>query len=183
MPSINNLPEQVKLGKPKCCVFCHFTIVQIHSHYERKGTHSRVFENQSTPIRVTCWRCQNPNCRRIFAVLPQGTLPYCRFRSEDLFSIASQFQKGKSAYSVWKSWSASCLSLKVFVRLRTLIQRINIFITAWVREMEQSSDGSLKSLCQTILSKVSWSAFTTRWYHTLYPLCLWPKVNPHNSAP
>ncbi|MFC1586517.1 hypothetical protein ACFL5V_13295 [Fibrobacterota bacterium] len=183
MPSTNNLPEQGNLGKPKCCVFCHFTILQIHSHYERKGTHSRTFENQHDPITVTCWRCQNPNCRRIFSVLPPGTLPYCRFRSEDVISIASQFQEGKSAYAVWKSWASSRLGLKVFVRLRVLILRVLLFITAWAREIEQSIHGSLKSLCQSIINRVSWTIFTTRLYHALYPRRLWPEANPHNSAP
>lgn len=183
MPSSNNLPELGNLGKPQCCVFCHFTVLWVHSHYERKGTHLKPFENRLVPISVTCWRCQNPKCKRIFSVLPQGTLPYCRFRSEDVISIARQFQEGKSAYSVWKSWSSSRLGLKVFVRLRTLIRRVMFFITAWAREMEISVTGSLKLLCQSILSRESWTTFTNRWYLALYPQRLWPEANPHNLAP
>ena len=183
MPSTNNLPEQGHLGKPKCCIFCHFTILQIHSYYERKGTHSKIFENQHVPVTVACWRCKNPGCKRIFSVLPPGTLPYCRFTSEDVFSIAGEFNEGKSAYAVWKSWASSRLGLKVFVRLRVLIRRVMFFVTVWAREMVLSATGSLNQLCQSILSRVSWTTFTTSWYHALYPRRLWPECNPHNSAP
>ena len=183
MPSSINLPERKRLGKPKCCIFCHFTILWVQAYYTRKGTHSKTFEKQPDSVLVTCWRCKNPGCKRIFSVLPPGTLPYCRFKLEDVLSIARQFRKGKSAYAVWKSWPGSRLGLNVFVRLRALIRRVMLFMTAWAREMEQAVSGSLKNLCQTILIKVSWLAFTTRWYHALYPNRLWPRQNPHNSAP
>jgi|SRR5210317_438058 len=183
MPSTNNLPERKRLGKPKCCIFCHFTILWVQAYYTRKGTHSKTFEPQPDSVLVTCWRCKNPRCKRIFSVLPPGTLPYCRFKSEDVISIARQFQEGRSAYAVWKSWQAARLSLKVFVRLRVFIRRVMHFVTTWVRELNRPVSGSLKRLCQIILLKVSWSTFTTRWYHALYPRRLWPEATPHNSVP
>jgi hypothetical protein len=181
------IPEKSACGKKRhsnpACPFCAWTVVWKHFTYKRYGTHVKELKTPPDYELVQRCLCKNPACGRTFNVLPPDTLPYCRFKFGDFLLSARRFKEGASAYSIWKSWPDKSVSLKVFIRLRTLIKRVQVFIAAWARELELSTSGFLDDLCRSILIMVSWFTFTTRWYHAIYPRKLWPILNPQNLAP
>ena len=161
------------------CPFCNYFIVWKHAKYIRTGTHSKILKNPPDEKRVQRCKCQRPGCGKTFGALPSDTLPYCRFEFKDFLSIYVKTRQGMSAYAIHKACQLQQVSLAAIKRLLVLIRRVMTFVTSWLREIDEPVNEDLKTMCIFLLKSRSWFKFTSRWYHAIYPVRLWPEVNPH----
>lgn len=177
MPSVNNLSDNTNTGNPDfhpdCCIFCFFSHCWKHGTYIRKGSHSRNLKVPPEEKVIPRYLCKRSSCGRTFSVLPQYTLPYCRFDFEDLLFIHAQYSSGMRAYSIWKTCQLQQVCLSAIKRLLILIRRAMVFIQNWCRETDNPVTNNLKSMYFALLNNHSWFEFTSRWYHALYPRRLW----------
>jgi hypothetical protein len=162
------------------CPFCNYFIVWKHASYIRTGTYSKILKNPPDEKKVQRCKCQRPGCGMTFGVLPSETLPYCRFDFNDFLYIHSQCCQGMSAYAIHKACQLQQVSLAAIKRLLVLFKRVMRFIKNWCSEIDEPVTENLNAMCLSLLGKRSWFAFTSRWYHALYPARLWPGENPHN---
>ena len=158
---------------PNSCVFCAFDRIWKHGTYSRTATYAKEFKNPPEEKVVQRYLCQNPACKRTFGQLPEDILPYCRFPFDEFISLSKKAVSGKGTYSIWKSCRLLFVSLAAIKRLLTLFKRVLSFIQNWCRELDIPIIPELNILCTRLLTKHTWFAFSTRWYHALYPKRLW----------
>ena len=162
------------------CPFCDYIIVWKHARYIRTGTHSKILKIPPEERTVQRYLCKSPDCGRTFPVLPENTLPYCRFDFKDFLCIHALYQKGMSTYSLWKSCHLAGVSINVIVRLLKLFKKVLALVQSLFRELNGEVNEDLASMSHFLIKKYTWFGFTSRWYHALYPARLWENQNPHN---
>jgi len=162
------------------CPFCDYVIVWKHTRYIRTGSHSKTLKIPPESKIVQRYLCKRPGCGRTFPVLPEDTLPYCRFGFNDFLSIYAQYLKGLNAYTIWKACQLIGVSLRTIVRLLSLFKKVLPLVQKLFQELDGKVSKDLDSMGQFLVKKFSWFGFTSRWYHALYPLRLWENQNPHN---
>lgn len=179
MPSGINVSDHSIIGnpdfRPTTCIFCSFILCWKHGSYVRKGTYYEELKIPPEEEKIQRYLCKRAGCGRTFSVLPSDTLPYCRFKFRDFLCIHDQYQKGATAYSIWKSCRLQQVCLSAVKCLCTLIRKVMLFVQNWCREIDEPVSNDLKSMCFTLLERNSWFGFTSRWYHAFYPNRLWQK--------
>jgi hypothetical protein len=178
----NKIPTNSLGSKENCvcptCSYCGFPRCWKHGKYGRKWFHQLGAELSQEPVAVQRYLCQHPSCERTFSVLPENVLPYCRFFMSDLLSIVQDRTEGKSSY--WIAKYRRGLSLRVILRTVSLIRKVTPLLECICREVTGSVGSGFQALVKTILVKFSWSDFTRRWFHGLYPCRAGNIFNPHN---
>ena len=177
---VTNAPDCKKYLQRPNCPFCDYSIVWKHARYRRTGTHSKILKTPPVSKVVQRCLCKSPGCGRTFSVLPEDTLPYCRFGFNDFLTIYVQYQKGLNAYSIWKTCSLIGVSLRTIVRLLSLFKKVLPLMKKLYQEFEGQISKDLSSMCQLRVIKFTMFGVTTRWYHAIYPARLWEIQNPHN---
>ncbi len=162
------------------CPFCDYVIVWKHTRYLRTGTHSKIPKNPPESKIVQRYLCKKPGCGRTFPVLPENTLPYCRFGFNDFLSIYAQYRKGLNAYTIWKACQLIGVSLSTIVRLLSLFKKVVPLVQKLCQALDGKIPKDLDSAIPFLVKNYTWFGFTTRWYHALYPARLWANLNPHN---
>jgi hypothetical protein len=166
LPDSKTTPAHPRL-KITPCPSCNHPHCNPHGHYFRKGTHL-FFEI----IVVPRFLCPRAHCRATHSILPENTLPICRWRLRDILDIAVRFSNGETAYAISKGIGESESSLR---RLKVWMAKATEVIAALARELEPlaptppappPTSGAGLTLAYRW---PTWAAFTHAFSRTLYP--------------
>ena len=158
------------------CIYCGFPRCWKHGRYWRKWFYGSGFCN---PEPIQRYRCQGPSCERTFSELPEDVLPYCHFHLDGLLRISEELASGASRYGIAKAggWG---ISLRVVLRAAALIEKATLRLAGYCREVTGSVPSGFRALVTKIREQVNWRAFSSRWFHALYPRRAGTIFNPHN---
>jgi hypothetical protein len=158
------------------CIYCGFPRCWKHGRYWRKWIYGSGF---CDPEPIQRYRCQGPSCERTFSELPEDVLPYCHFHLDGLMRISEELASGASRYGIAKAggWG---ISLRVVLRAAALIEKATLRLAGYCREVTGSVPWGFRALVTKIREQVNWRAFSSRWFHALYPRRAGTIFNPHN---
>jgi hypothetical protein len=147
----NSAVSKEKFNSPSC-IYCGFPHCWKHGTYLRKGFHQRPNEPERGLVSMQRYLCRSSLCDRTFSELPESVLPYCRFFMSGFLSIADDLTAGKSSYWIAKyKWG---ISLRVVLRVVSLIRKVTPWLTGLCREVAGSVAPGFYALITTIREKV-----------------------------